>query len=288
MQIPVQLQTQREGVMATEPGTSTQDTDKCQVSVYDSDASSVDIDELVNQSDNDLDSDTPSTKYCKFSNDRPVLDSSNPSVTQDTINQAILTQLASIGKRLDNIEKSNVCKKSVDTAKIKNRPKRRSVQASKNVPGHNYDASNEQKTLLEQSVPPLSTLRSDKLIQQQVAERLKELSSLSQGTETKIKSQRGGPVDIFVKNRVKWSHEFVLAGPSKERLSYNNLTMLQWVAGFCRTMKEEHDMSVREHMLDYMISLLDDAQDFSWQVAKPATPFFCVVWSRGRLQIGVR
>ena len=119
VQIPVQLQIQREGVMATEPGTSTQDTDKCQVSVYDSDASSVDIDELVNQSDNDLDSNTPSTKYCKFSNDRPVLDSSNQSVTQDTINQAILTQLASIGKGLDNIEKSNVCKKSVDTAKIK-------------------------------------------------------------------------------------------------------------------------------------------------------------------------
>ena len=106
------------------------------------------------------------------------------------------------------------------------------------------------------------------MIQQQVAERLKELSSLSQGTETKIKSQRGGPVDIFVKNRVKWPHEFVLAGPSKERVSYNNLTMLQWVAGFCRTMKEEHDMSFREHMLDYMICLLDDAQDFSWQAAK--------------------
>ena len=60
----------------------------------------------------------------------------------------------------------------------------------------------------------------------------------------------------------------MLSGPSKERVSYNNLTMLQWVAGVCQTMREEHDMSVREHMLDYMISLLDNAKDFSWQAAK--------------------
>ena len=91
---------------------------------------------------------------------------------------------------------------------------------------------------------------------------------MAQGTDQKIKSQRGGPVDTFVKNRVKWPHEFVLSGPSKERVSYNNLTVLQWVARFCRTMKEEKDLLVREHMLDYMMSLLDDAQDFSWQAAK--------------------
>ena len=91
---------------------------------------------------------------------------------------------------------------------------------------------------------------------------------MAQGTDKKIKSQRGGPVDIFVKNRVKWPHEFVLSGPSKERVSYNNLTVLQWVAGFCRTVKEEKDLGIREHMLDYIISLLDDAQDFSWQAAK--------------------
>ena len=30
------------------------------------------------------------------------------------------------------------------------------------------------------------------------------------GTE-KIKSQRGGSVEVFVNNRVKWSHQFVLA-----------------------------------------------------------------------------
>ena len=37
-------------------------------------------------------------------------------------------------------------------------------------------------------------------------------------SENKIKSQRGGQVDVFVKNRIKWPHEYVFAGSQKERL----------------------------------------------------------------------
>ena len=33
-------------------------------------------------------------------------------------------------------------------------------------------------------------------------------------------------------------------------------------------MKEESDLSLREHMLDYIIALLEDASDFSWAAAK--------------------
>ena len=58
-------------------------------------------------------------------------------------------------------------------------------------------------------------------------------------SDNKIKSQRGDQVDVFVKNRIKWPHEFVLAGSQKERVSYDQLTMGQWMAGFCRSMREE-------------------------------------------------
>ena len=44
--------------------------------------------------------------------------------------------------------------------------------------------------------------------------------------------------------------------------------MGQWVAGFCRTMGDELDKNCKEAMLSYLISLLDDANDFSWSVAK--------------------
>ena len=49
---------------------------------------------------------------------------------------------------------------------------------------------------------------------------------------------------------------------------YNQLSTTQWVAGFCRIMKEEKDLKIRENMLDYMISLFDDANNFSWDAAK--------------------
>ena len=72
----------------------------------------------------------------------------------------------------------------------------------------------------------------------------------------------------MVKNRVKWPHEFVLTGTNKKRASYDQLTPVQWMAGFCRTVKEGSDLSLREHMLDYIKALFEDGSDFSWAAAK--------------------
>ena len=40
------------------------------------------------------------------------------------------------------------------------------------------------------------------------------------------------------------------------------------MAGFCRTMREEQNSKNKEAMLDYLIALLDDSNDFSWAAAK--------------------
>ena len=68
----------------------------------------------------------------------------------------------------------------------------------------------------------------------------------------------------MVKNRIKWPHEYILSGLNKEKVSYDQLSVTQWVAGFGRTMRDELDPEIRQHMLEYMISLMDDANDFSW------------------------
>ena len=81
---------------------------------------------------------------------------------------------------------------------------------------------------------------------------------------TKIKSLRGGSVDVVVPNKVKWPQEYVLSGSKKERVQYDSLN----VTGFCRIMKEETNVENKEHMLDYLIQLLEDANDFSWDAAK--------------------
>ena len=116
-------------------------------------------------------------------------------------------------------------------------------------------------------IPDLNALRQDMSVQALVEQRLRQLAD-TEKPGTKIKSLRGGSVEVLVPNRVKWPHEFVLSGSSKERVSYDQLSITQWVAGFCRIMKEEKNSKFKEHMLDYMISLFDDANDFSWDAAK--------------------
>ena len=188
------------------------------------------------------------------------------SVDQNEINMQILKQLSHLGECLTNIEqRGRVCKKSSDKSKIKIKikPAQKATQV-RSVPQGFGGISNS----THPTFPTPGQIKNDELIRQQVQERLKQLSdNISQGKE-KIKSQRGGSVDVFVNNRVKWPHEFILSGTNKERISYDQLSPVQWMAGFFRTMRDQPDAKIREHMLDYVIYLLEDAQDFSWSAAK--------------------
>ena len=60
----------------------------------------------------------------------------------------------------------------------------------------------------------------------------------------KIKSQRGGAVEVFVSHKVTWPHEFVQSSQNKDRITYNQLSPVQWMAGFCRIIREESDTKV--------------------------------------------
>ena len=114
----------------------------------------------------------------------------------------------------------------------------------------------------------MHTIRQDLLIQAQVEKRLKELAEAEKSGTQKQKSLRGGPVEVLVPNKVKWPHEYVLSGSHKERVSYDQLSIIQWVTGFCRIMRDEQDKTIQNSMLDYLIALFDDANDFSWDAAK--------------------
>ena len=41
-------------------------------------------------------------------------------------------------------------------------------------------------------------------------------------------------------------------------------------------------------MLDYLVYLMDDANDFSWELQKPVMWYFCAEWNKGKLRITVR
>ena len=183
---------------------------------------------------------------------------SDSHVSQQVINMQILSHLQALGKRLDSMEAKN-CKKTSDPSKTKTKPVKKVKQSETPV-----TVAPEVKNSLQ--IPDLNMLRQDALIQLKVEQRLKEIQEADK--PGKIKSSRGGSVEVLVKNKVKWPHEYILSGSSKERISYDHLSTVQWVAGFCRIMKEETNSNVKDCMLDYLVALLDDAQDFSWEVAK--------------------
>ena len=192
--------------------------------------------------------------------------------TQDIINQRILDQLNAIGSRLDKLEQQGG-KKTSDRAKVKStntrgkqsKPKE-STDHRSHVVAQNTSGSNTSGSVDINTLPSLHVLRNESDIQKQIEIRLRQLSDQNQGE--KLKSMRGGETDIFVKRRVRWPQEFVLSGFKKERVSYDSLTMGQWVVGYCKAMQEESDIALRDCMLEYMIALMEDANDFSWQAAK--------------------
>ena len=56
------------------------------------------------------------------------------------------------------------------------------------------------------------------------------------------------------------------------------------MAGFCQTMREESAITIREHILDYVIDLLDDATDFSWSSAKASNAVLLCRMEQGEIK----
>ena len=153
-------------------------------------------------------------------------DQTNPS--QADINKQILSQLSRLSDRLTNIEKvqQQACKKSVDVKKIKNPKVAKKYSVKTTVPqeGVALGLNTEPPKVAQYHIPLPAALWQEFRIQQEVQQRLHELSEKIHTGNGKINSQRGGLVDFFVNHRIKWPHEYVLAGQNKDRVTYNQLT----------------------------------------------------------------
>ena len=98
-------------------------------------------------------------------------------------------------------------------------------------------------------------------------------SNDSKGQDPKHKAQQGGSVVIFIKERVKWPHEFVYACNTKDRVTYNQLSITQWMAGFCRILRDENC----QKLLFFMTQMI-----FRGRQPKLAMLYCYAVWNRVR------
>ena len=105
-------------------------------------------------------------------------------IDQNEINRQILKQLSQLGERISSMKQGGwTCKKSSDKSKIKNVGKVKRTQKAppgRLVPQGLGGVSNS----IHPTFPTPGQIKNDELIQQQVQERLKQLSeNLSQGKE---------------------------------------------------------------------------------------------------------
>ena len=93
-------------------------------------------------------------------------------------------------------------------------------------------------------LPSLEGLRSSIEIQDQVDARIKDLQNSND--KGKLKSQRGGgggggTQTVFVKKEILWSQNYILGGTNKSRVTYDSLSISQWVSGFTTIIKDEQN-----------------------------------------------
>ena len=125
----------------------------------------------------------------------------------DDIQKQILEQLQRVNQRLDEVEDR------MDTGTQYSKGKHGGAKGKKlSSTSHRHVKGNivsDSESSDDDSIPSLSCIRKSTAIQRQIDSRIRELELQTEatGTGAKIKSKRGGNIDVLVKNRVAWPHE---------------------------------------------------------------------------------
>ena len=133
---------------------------------------------------------------------------------QQHINTQILSQLSVLGARLDSMENSmkKTVRKTNDVTKIKKSKTKARVNGVQ-VASQEVGAA----PPVPHSIPPPSRLREEARIQEEVQNRIRHLADNVKPGMTKLKSQRGGSVDVFVNHKVRCQHELNMTMAVKSR-----------------------------------------------------------------------
>ena len=207
----------------------------------------------------------------------PFADAGNGQLIQEQI----LQQLQKVNQRLDKVKH-----RMAEDEDTRGRSRGKLSTETFSQAGNSKSTSREQwssgSSSDESEAPSLQYLKS-KTLQQRVDRRIRDLdeATSSQGKKEKNKSKRGGNIEVHVKNKVSWPHEAILGGVSRQKISCDQLSLTQWVQGFCQNILEENCPEKKDIMISYMADLMEDATDFFWQGAKAAHTVFLCDMERG-------
>ena len=209
---------------------------------------------------------------------------------QPDMQQKILSELQKVSSRLQVVESQM----ALDQGSSRKNGKGQKLSTVHKCKKRNCHKSCCSKTSSESSdssddddvLPDLAHIRASKSIQKQIDRSIAKLSKTQcEGNENsqKLKSKRGGPVDVIIQKKVSWPHEHILGGQNRQRLTYDQITMPQFVQGFVKNILDEQNEQNREHMLQYLGDIMEDASDFSWQSAKASHAVLLCEMERGKV-----
>ena len=162
----------------------------------------------------------PASKNKQSKNVLDSLCDSSSSDDEPSVQLQILQELKRVNTRLNAVEEQIADGETNRRQKRKHKTDEQSKLSSKRlvkVPskklaksvGNSSDSDSSPESVY--NVPSLSALKSSSSIQQQIDQRLRELEVLPEDTGTgfkdKLKSKRGGSVDVLVKHKIAWPHE---------------------------------------------------------------------------------
>ena len=74
-----------------------------------------------------------------------------------------------------------------------------------------------------------------------------------------------------------------MGGPSRQHITYDQLSLTQFVQGFVKNIFEESDQNFRDRMLAYLGDIMEDATHFGWANAKASHAVMLCKMERGCL-----
>ena len=151
----------------------------------------------------------------------------------DNQSQEILMALNSVTSRLSSMEQRMDKTEERPQGRFQQAPSTSSERATVDMVLHQEESDAENDAI----IPSAHMLKGSQQIQEAVDQRLKELTTLNE--KGRFKSQRGGQEQIFVRRQVPWPQNYILAGTGKNRLSYDSLSIFQWVCGLCNIIRDE-------------------------------------------------
>ena len=144
----------------------------------------------------------------------------------------------------------------------------------------------------------VASLRADNHLQQQVSDRLKELSGVKRalGDETsesegegetpKSKSKKSGRIKTAneqVSKSVEWPQYFVYRGPTRTPATYDSLSPAEFTFGFLKIALSEKTEARKDIMLHHLKEIMEDSMHFSWENARNYHGILLQQFEQGRL-----